>query len=108
VGDITGVASLLDRFFGRRGAPASPEDGLSLRVRCKACGEVIRARVNPTAELSLADDGSETYFVRKVLVGQRCFRPIELHLRYADARGRAALGREARGGTFVEAESSEG
>jgi hypothetical protein len=99
------VAGLLDRFFGRRGAPAGPDGGIALRVRCAACGEVIRARVNPTAELSLADDGSGTYFVRKVLVGQRCFRPIELRLRYADARGRTGLGREAHGGTFVESET---
>ena len=105
MGGVAAVAGLLDRFFGRRGAPAGPAGGIPLRVQCHACGEVIRARVNPTAELSLADDGSEAYFVRKVLVGRRCFRPIELYLRYADARGRTELGRAARGGTFVESDA---
>lgn len=92
---------LLDRLLGRRvGQPGQPADrGLPVSARCAACGEVIRARINPTAELSLQDDG--TYFVRKVLVGQQCFRPVEVQLRYADAGGRALLASEAHGGTLV-------
>lgn len=94
-----GCVGLLDRLLGRR--PGQPADGgLYVSVRCDACGEVIRARINPAAELSLQDDG--TYFVRKVLVGQQCFRPVEVHLRYADAGGNSRLDRQAAGGAFVD------
>ena len=73
--------------------------GIYIEVKCDACGEIVRARINPTSELSLQDDG-QTYFVRKVLVGQQCFRPIEVELRYSDLHG-TEISREVRGGTSV-------
>lgn len=91
----------LERLFGRGGS-RSHDGGLYSSVQCNACGEVIRCRVNPTAELSLDEDG--TYFVRKVLVGQQCFRSIEVRLRYADVNG-SLVSRDARGGTFVKESS---
>lgn len=91
--------SFLSRLF-RGGGPAPADKGIYFAVRCQACGEVIRARVNPSSELSQDEDG-KTYFVRKVLVGKQCFRPIEAELRYADLRGTVA-GREVKGGTFVD------
>ena len=95
-----GGLTFLRRLFGGRGSAASAADtGIYLRVRCDACGEVIQTRVNPSSELSLADDG-QSYFVRKVLVGQRCFRPIEVVVRYADLRG-TELDRQVHGGTSV-------
>jgi hypothetical protein len=98
-----GLAFLRSLFGGRRaGAGAGPsgaDRGIYIRVRCNACGEVVQARVNPTAELSLEDDG-KTYYVRKVLVGRQCFRSIEVELRYADLRG-TEVSREVRGGTSV-------
>ena len=88
-------------FGGGQGGArkASPDGGIYVRVRCNACGEIVQARVNPTAELSLEDDG-RTYYVRKVLVGKQCFRPIEVELRYADLRGNE-ISREVSGGTSV-------
>lgn len=80
---------------GRRGS----DGGIYVEVKCAACGEVVRARINPTSELSLTDDG-KTYFVRKVLVGQQCYRPIEVELTYSDLRG-TEVGREVHGGTSV-------
>ena len=71
-----------------------------VKVRCNACGEIIQARVNPGAELSLAEDG-QSYFVRKVVVGRQCFRSIEIELRYADLRGKE-ISREVHGGTSVD------
>jgi hypothetical protein len=38
--------------------------------------------------------------VRKVLVGQQCFRPIEVELRYSDLHG-TETSRDVRGGTSV-------
>jgi len=94
-----GGLGFLRRLFGGGGS-RSADGGLYIRVKCNACGEVIQARINPTSELSLVDEG-EGYFVRKVLVGRQCFRPIEVSLRYADLRGKE-LSREVVGGTSVE------
>lgn len=89
-------------FFRRllSGAGGQTADaGLYIRVQCNACGEIIQARINPTAELSQMDAGG--YFVRKVLVGKQCFRPIEVELEYADLRG-TERDRRVRGGASVE------
>lgn len=95
-----GPLSFLSRLFGGgSGGRRSADGGVYIQVRCDACGEVIRARINPTSELSQSDEGG--YYVRKVLVGQQCFRPIEVELRYSDL-GRTELSREVRGGTSVE------
>ena len=93
--------TFLRRLFGGGGAHAASQadNGIYIRVRCDACGEIVQARVSPTSELSLDDDG-QTYFVRKVLVGRQCFRPIEVQLRYSDLRG-TEVSREVRGGTSV-------
>ena len=96
---MVGLGGLLDRLLGR-GQSAPPDRGVYIRVRCDACGEIVQTRLNPGAELSLADDG-QSYFVRKVLVGQRCFRPIEVLIRYADQGGRTELSRDVHGGTSV-------
>jgi hypothetical protein len=101
---VGGVGDFFKRLFGGDGGDRPSSDGgVYIRVRCDACGEVVQARLNPSAELSLAEDG-QSYFVRKVLVGQRCFRPIEVQLRYADQGGRDEISRDIRGGTSVEAD----
>jgi hypothetical protein len=93
-----GPLSWLARLFGGGGGVRSADGGIYVEVQCSSCGEVIRARVSPTSELSQDDDG--TYFVRKVLVGQKCYRSIEVLLRYKDLRG-TELSREVHGGTSV-------
>ena len=90
--------SFLSRLFGGGGSRAT-DGGIYIRVKCDACGEVVQARISPTSELSQSDDGG--YYVRKVLVGQQCFRPIEVELRYSDL-GRHEVSREVKGGTSVE------
>jgi hypothetical protein len=95
------IGAFLGRLFGGRGTRASAHDGgIYVRVKCDACGEIVQTRINPTSELSLSDEGGG-YYVRKVLVGQQCFRPIEVELRYADLRG-TEISREVRGGTSAE------
>lgn len=94
-----GPLSWLGRLFGSGGGgPRAADGGIYIGVQCNACGEVVRARVSPGSELSLDDDG--TYFVRKVLVGQKCYRSIEVLLRYKDLRG-TEISREIHGGTSV-------
>jgi hypothetical protein len=87
--------------FGGGGSTtrASRDGGIYVRVKCDACGEIVQARISPTSELSQADDGTG-YFVRKVLVGQQCYRPIEVKLRYSDLHG-TETSRDVRGGTSV-------
>jgi hypothetical protein len=94
-----GPLSFLSRLFGGGGSGRGADGGVYIRVRCDACGEVIQARINPGSELSQVDEGG--YFVRKVLVGKDCFRPIEVQLHYSDL-GRTEVSREVRGGTSVE------
>ena len=89
----------LGRLFGGAGGTASADRGIYIRVRCDACGEIVQARINPASELSQADDG-EGYFVRKVLVGSQCFRPIEVQVRYSDL-GKTEISRQVSGGTSV-------
>ncbi len=95
-----GRLGFLSRLFGGGSSPRSHDGGIYVRVKCDACGEVVQTRINPSSELSQLDEGGG-YFVRKVLVGQQCFRPIEVQLRYSDLRG-TEIGREVRGGTSVE------
>ena len=97
-----GRLDFLKRLFGGGGGSAarSHDGGIYVRVKCNACGEIVQTRVNPNSELSQSDEGSG-YFVRKVLVGRECFRPIEVELRYADLRG-TEISREVHGGTSVE------
>lgn len=95
-----GGLGFLRRIFGGGGRARSRDGGIYIRVKCNACGEVVQARINPTSELSAVDEG-DGYFVRKVLVGRQCFRPIEVSLRYADLNG-TEISREVVGGTSVE------
>jgi|SRR5579859_1642208 len=67
-------------------------------VRCKRCGEVIQVRINPMNDLSLSDDG-KSRFVRKTIVGQRCYNRIDAEFRY-DAN-RKLLDTEITGGEMV-------
>ena len=96
------IANFFSRLLGGSGGSGarSTDGGIYVRVKCNACGEVVQARINPNSELSQSDEGPG-YFVRKVLVGQQCFRPIEVQVRYADLRG-TEISREVIGGTSVE------
>jgi hypothetical protein len=100
VGRIGFLEKLSHLFTGGGGSSAGPDNGIYIRVKCDACGEIVQARINPTSELSQLEEG-EGYFVRKVLIGRQCYRPIEVELRYKDVRGKE-LSREVRGGTSVE------
>lgn len=78
-----------------------------VQVRCRRCGEILTAHVSLANDLSM-DYESNTYYVRKLLVGDgsnRCFERVELQLTF-DAN-RQLLHREAIGGTFVDPIAAE-
>ena len=103
-----GLLDALKRALGG-GASAGRDDGIYLYVRCDRCGDRVRVRLNPTSELqqefSESGDAVRGYFVRKMVVDQRCFRPIEVRLQF-DA-GRRERSREIDGGTFLTREEFE-
>ena len=97
-----GRLGFLSRLFGGGGGRVGADGGVYIRVECDACGEIIQGRISPTSELSQADEEEGGgYYVRKVLVGRQCFRPIEVQVRYSDL-GRTEVSREVKGGTSVE------
>ena len=73
-------------------------------ARCNRCGEIIRARVDLSNDLSLDYEGEgTTYFTRKILIGeQRCFERIEVRLTFD--KDRKLINREISGGEFISEE----
>jgi hypothetical protein len=85
-------------------ASSKRDGGYWIAVRCHRCGEIIRARVNLSNDLSPNfDEGEEkvNYFCRKTLIGdQRCFQQVEVELTF-DAN-RRLVERQIHGGEFIE------
>ncbi len=94
-----------DRLKAALTAPASPAQAgrnYWFYVRCEACGEVLRGRIDMYNELSQREDAAG-YIVRKTLIGsQRCYRPMDVVF-YFDENRRLAE-QEIRGGEFVSAD----
>ena len=90
------------------GRAGSDRDGLYIYVRCGRCGEVVRIRINMANELQqefAEAEGVAGYTLRKGVVDVKCFRPIEVTMRF-DGR-RRELSREIEGGTFISREEFE-
>lgn len=86
------------------GPSVSGDVGLYYYVKCDRCGEVIRVRINPMNDLSQTDDG-QGYFVRKVIVGTRCYNRIEAEFSYGS--NRRLNDTTISGGKLVDAETYE-
>jgi hypothetical protein len=73
-------------------------------VKCRRCGEKIRARVDMRNDLSINygdGRGKPTYFCRKVIIGeQKCFQKIELEFTFD--HNRRLIERQIYGGEFIE------
>ena len=98
--------SFLGRLLGglfRSGGPASPGDpnAVYIHVRCRFCKEAVRVRLNRTSDLSPAEDG-DGFVVRKSIVGQKCFRRIEVDLAFD--RNYRLVSEDVSGGTMITAE----
>ena len=75
-------------------------------IRCSRCDEILKTHVDLRNDLSIdyGDDGeSDTYFTRKIIVGNTlCFEPIELELKF-DAK-RRLLSQNITGGELLSEE----
>lgn len=90
------------------GGGARADHGLYYYVRCDKCGEKIRFRVDSRWDLAPSyDDGDQasSFSVTKHIVGQKCFRPIEVTLTFD--RNRKESGRTVTGGQLISAEEYE-
>jgi hypothetical protein len=87
-------------FFGLRRGTGSSDRGVYYYVRCDRCKESIRFRVDPLWDLGQADGGGFT--VTKHVMGQKCFRTIEIDLTFDDHR--VETERSITGGKFITAE----
>jgi len=88
-------------LFSKPAAPARKL--LSLKVKCRRCGEIIESRVDMSNDLSIDYDeaGHAVYHCHKGLVGrQHCYQTIEVELLF-DAK-RQLIDRQISGGEFVE------
>jgi len=63
-------------LFGGGGAPA--DRGFFVYIKIQRTGEVVRLRLRPGYDLSIADDGKP--FARKVIIGQRGFERVDAEL----------------------------
>ncbi|MCI0347440.1 MAG: hypothetical protein L0221_18685 [Chloroflexi bacterium] len=90
------------------GGAATDRGALYLYVRCSRCGDVVRVRINMANELQQdfgEADGVAGYSLRKGVVDSKCFRPIQVAVKF-DGR-RRETSREIEGGEFVGPEEYE-
>jgi len=83
-------------------APASQRKHYyTFSAKCKRCGETLEGRIDLDNDLSVEyEGGSDTYYVRKVLIGEkRCFQQVEVHFKFS--AGKQLLEREIVGGEFI-------
>ena len=75
-----------------------------ITVRCKRCGEIIRARIDLWNELSLSDSDAgdnSTYTSRKIIMGSgTCFQRIEVVLKFNSKH--KLQDKQITGGDFIE------
>ncbi len=66
-------------------APRTDDWSYWVYVQCSKCGEKIRTRVDLRNDLSVEygdREGDTTYFCRKVLIGDKCYQPVEVRLTF--------------------------
>ncbi len=94
------------KLFGGGGSSKSSgsrgfgdDRGVYFFVQPTGCDEVIRVRVDPMNDLSESDEGG-TFFVRKGVVGQKCFKPVNLELTFSAAKQLVAT--KIEGGVMID------
>ena len=96
-----GFFKQLSELFTPR--PKTDQWVLWLNVICNRCGETIKGRVDLRNDLSIqyGEDGSVTYYTRKVLMGEgHCFQRVEVELSFD--KDHQLMDRKISGGKFVD------
>ncbi len=96
------LMNFFKKLFGG-GAPAAAP-GLVYYVRGHKCGAVSKVRINTSNELSRTDD-DQGYFVRKVVVDDKCYGSVEIELTFD--LNHKEIAREVRGGVIIDQASYE-
>ena len=100
-----GLLDTILKLF-RGGGQAAPADrGLYYYVRCDRCREAIRIRVDPGWDLAPDFEGGGGFGVTKHVIGQKCFRPIEVTITFDEKR--QEIDKEISGGKFISAAEYE-
>jgi hypothetical protein len=99
---------VLGGLFGKGGSE-SRDNGIYYYIRCAKCGEKIRVRVDRANDLAQDYEGSGDnptgYTATKGVVGKKCFRVINLTIKYDGSRREAS--KSIDGGEFISAEEFE-
>ncbi len=85
-GKLRGKTTSGQKGYARQDGPS----GLYVYLQCDHCGEKIGVRLSKTSELQRREgpdegQGPGEYFVRKTIVGSKCYRRIEATIDF-DAR----------------------
>ncbi len=80
--------------------------GHTIYVVCDRCGETLKTRIDKANDLSIqygGRQGHDTYFCRKVLIGDGpCFQRIEVELTFDQNKN--LIDKEITGGRFISQE----
>ena len=79
-----GLLDRLKKLFGAGDNSPSGDRGVYYYVRCDRCKEALKFRVDPLWDLGASDGGG--YVVTKHIMGQKCFKTVEVVLTFDDRR----------------------
>jgi hypothetical protein len=108
---VSFFGKLFGALFGasRSSTVGGDRNAIWTYVRCNACGEAIRVRISREHDLSAEfDEGIDAptgYRVHKDVVGQQCFRRIEVDMTFDSQR--KVTDQQIKGGRFVTREEYE-
>lgn len=89
------LSELLQKITGGSSTATRPQTGLTtddghalwIYLECASCGEHIKVRLRKTSEIQRRDGvekegGPGEFFVRKTVIGSKCYRPIEAEIEF--------------------------
>lgn len=80
---MSSIRKKISQWLNPSGPRKAPEYAMYLTVQCSKCQEIIRARVDLRNDLTINYDNDNTYYCRKVIIGEnRCYQPIEVELTF--------------------------
>ncbi|MFB3897564.1 MAG: hypothetical protein ACE14V_14810 [bacterium] len=87
--------------------PKSSQDGIWITIQCAHCGERLRIRINPSADLvpESGETPGSVYTLHKEAMDTKCYRIIKIYLEF-DAN-RNIIMQDIQGGRFINKDSGE-